>query len=169
MPFPPPIQIFQRRSQPKFYGRLWIGIDDRKKNENDQENHQGNHQGNQEKDLFENNEEYHEFMAALTLLFLSGKQHCRNCGANETPQWRWGMTLCNPCGLRYSKGQCCSGCQYVYCANDLELEPWTRCIYCDRPIHSVCAHLCLCCDDIDEDYDSYPSSVDSCLVCSREK
>ena len=33
---------------------------------------------------------------------------CKNCGANQTPQWRCGpdgpRTLCNACGVRYKKG-----------------------------------------------------------------
>lgn len=38
----------------------------------------------------------------------SGRVVCRNCGAQQTPQWRCGpegpRTLCNACGVRYKKG-----------------------------------------------------------------
>ena len=33
----------------------------------------------------------------------SFRPHCFECGATDTPKWRFGQTLCNACGLKRSR------------------------------------------------------------------
>jgi len=93
----------------------------------------------------------------------NGARHCAHCKTTVTPLWRKGWTLnsnskpvslCNACGIRYSKNQFCPYCYYIY--NKLEepynaddrrpdllapnrsIPTWIRCEQCFRWVHFKC-------------------------------
>jgi hypothetical protein len=93
----------------------------------------------------------------------SNIRHCAHCKTTVTPLWRKGWTLntnskpvslCNACGIRYSKNQFCPYCYYIY--NKLEepynaderrpdllapnrsIPTWIRCELCFRWVHFKC-------------------------------
>jgi hypothetical protein len=88
-------------------------------------------------------------------------RHCAHCKTTVTPLWRKGwslnskpVSLCNACGIRYSKNQFCPHCYYIY--NKLEepynaderrpdllapnrsIPTWIRCEQCFRWVHFKC-------------------------------
>jgi len=94
---------------------------------------------------------------------INGVKHCAHCKTTSTPLWRKGWTisanskpvsLCNACGIRYSKNQFCPYCYYIY--NKLEepynaderrpdllapnrtIPTWIRCEQCFRWVHFKC-------------------------------
>ena len=78
------------------------------------------------------------------------KRHCSSCGVLSTPLWRKGwfdtnigryVSLCNACGLKYSKNQYCPICKYVYNIREdvfSHRHKWIICTSCDRYTHVDC-------------------------------
>lgn len=83
----------------------------------------------------------------IALILYTIDKRCDNCGETDTSMWRRGrhdkklnirVTLCNPCGLRYSKKQFCPHCNYIYKKHEINVKYWTTCIICDQSTHINC-------------------------------
>lgn len=85
---------------------------------------------------------------------------CENCNTTSSPQWRKGwhshlvdrkVDLCNACGLKFNKDQCCPYCFKIFenrkGSNDDE-SVWCSCVDCSRKIHVNCVSggMSLCCN-----------------------
>lgn len=75
------------------------------------------------------------------------RKKCAYCGVRETSLWRKGwydketnknLSLCNAHGLRYSKGQYCPECNYIYYARELHPDKWKYCQKCGHYVHQKC-------------------------------
>jgi hypothetical protein len=89
---------------------------------------------------------------AAALILTRIRKGCTNCGAQTSPTWRFGwyyeplrkhVSLCNACGLKYSKKQYCAGCKFIYgnnCQHRQEMldGKWFRCSGCNHYSHTKC-------------------------------
>jgi len=94
-----------------------------------------------------------EVVGAFLLTSLQEQQQslsCKNCETTSTPLWRKGwidsssgktVSLCNACGLKYSKNQFCPYCKYIYKMNQdihAQRRNWLNCGQCKRWVHAEC-------------------------------
>ncbi|MFW5895479.1 MAG: hypothetical protein ACOCT9_01915 [archaeon] len=75
------------------------------------------------------------------------KKRCGSCGIDSSPMWRKGwyddrlkkhVNLCNSDGLRFSKGQYCPVCHYVYLKKEIDPLFWLGCVVCSNYTHKMC-------------------------------
>ncbi len=65
---------------------------------------------------------------------------CHSVGTGWVPKGSTTpVTLCNSCGIRYSKEMYCSYCNYIYMADeDWNTNKWIGCDTCTKWIHKKC-------------------------------
>ncbi len=98
----------------------------------------------------QNQEETDVIVGAFLLEHL--QRTCENCCTKGTPNWRKGWwlsslqqpaSLCNSCGLCYSKNQYCIYCYEIYRKGmdgvaTLKTTEWLYCRICRQFTHKVC-------------------------------